>query len=65
MTDQEWEIKFWMRAHSQEHIDPKTGELNCTKLVEACAHALGHDEWLDDSFHDVWEIALEFDKRVM
>lgn len=62
MTD---EIRNWMRAHSQEHIDQKTGELCCTMLVEACSHALGHDEWLDDLFHDVWDIALEFDPRVM
>lgn len=58
-------IRPWMAAHYKEFISPRTGELNCTTLAEACAHALGHDEWLDQEFHEVWEIALEFDGRVM
>ena len=29
-----------------------------TKACEDCAHALDHDEWLDDPDHPVWEIGL-------
>lgn len=28
--------------------------------AENCAIELGHDEWLDDSDHIVWEIALKW-----
>jgi len=29
-------------------------------LAEECAFAMGHDEWLDDPDHEVWEVALEY-----
>lgn len=28
-------------------------------LAEDAAHELGHDEWLDDEHHEVWEVANE------
>lgn len=31
------EVKRWMVANRQEHIDPKTNELNCTSLAESTA----------------------------
>ena len=34
------------------------GEVNTTRLAENLAHHFGHDEWLDDSDHPVWEAAL-------
>lgn len=51
--------RAWMRAHRREHVDPLTGELGCTELVEACADALGHLEWLDDPGHFAWDLAVE------
>ena len=30
-----------------------------TGLAEDAAHEMGHDEWLDDSNHIVWEVANE------
>lgn len=46
------EAKYWM-----DNID--TAYDSATKLAEACAIALKHDEWLDDPDHFIWEIALE------
>lgn len=37
------------------HIDPLT---TCTQLAEYTAVSLNHDEWLDDSEHWIWELAL-------
>ena len=33
---------------------------NATILAEETAFAMGHDEWLDDPNHELWEIALEY-----
>lgn len=49
----------WMRHHKEEHRDRDTGEVNATTLAEAAAWAFDHDEWLDDSTHDVWEWAMK------
>jgi hypothetical protein len=35
------------------------GECNATQLAENCAHHFGHDEWLDDSEHAVWDAAQD------
>lgn len=46
--------------HGLHHaLDPWTNEVNLTILAENCAHRLGHDEWLDDPDHEVWELAIE------
>ena len=52
----------WMRAHLEEHRDPRTGEVNHTALTEAWADA--HDladvgGVLDDPDHWCWEAALD------
>ena len=39
-------------------VDSLTGGANLTELAESTAHALGHDEWLDDECHAVWEHAV-------
>ena len=41
----------WMRLYADEHD-------NATSLAEAAAHAVDHDEWLDDEQHWVWELAI-------
>ena len=33
-------------------------DLNPTVLAENAAHALEHDEWLDDETHWIWELSL-------
>lgn len=37
---------------------PDNNFVNLTELAEAAAHELGHDEWLDDETHEVWDIAI-------
>lgn len=49
------------RAALRELADcVEAGEVNATRLAENTAHALNHDEWLDDPDHEVWEVAIEF-----
>lgn len=60
--DEANQIRSFMSRNYRDHIDPQTNELCCTTLAEACANALGHNEWLDDDGHIVWGIAVEFDK---
>jgi hypothetical protein len=33
-------------------------DINPTVLAENAAHALEHDEWLDDETHWIWELSL-------
>jgi len=32
---------------------------NATLLCENAAHELGHDEWLDDETHVLWDCAID------
>lgn len=65
-TDQT-NIYRWMKKalqndfsqHRWEVIDPVTDIADLTALAEYCADALGHDEWLDDPNHPIWDIAIE------
>jgi hypothetical protein len=38
-------------------IDRSTNEVNMTQLAENVAHDFGHDEWLDDENHFIWDEA--------
>lgn len=38
--------------------DPALAFVNLTRLAEEAAHALDHDEWLDDETHPVWDAAV-------
>jgi hypothetical protein len=40
-------------------VDSDTREVNRTQLAENTAHALNHDEWLDDSDHILWDFAID------
>lgn len=56
--------KRWMRDTLQndthgEFVDPRTGEVNLTRLAEECAFVLNHPDWLDDETHPVWDWAIE------
>lgn len=46
--------KFLMQQHLADN--PQT---NLTELAENAAIYLDHDEWLDDSDHWIWELAME------
>jgi len=54
-------IRRWMLSALQdgECIDPTTGGANLTELAEGAAHAVGHDEWLDDPDHWIWDEAIQ------
>lgn len=57
-------IYGWMLRNVDDYIDSYTGEVNVTQLSEACAEDLDHDEWLDDSTHIVWDLAVVVSERV-
>ena len=45
------------RALREDHWE--RGEIDLTSLAEDVAFELGHDEWLDDSTHVLWEVVIE------
>lgn len=53
------QIRRTMRSLVSDCVDSLTGEINLTQLAENTAHELGHDEWLDDSTHIVWDLAAD------
>ena len=34
-------------------------DATATTLAESAANTLGHDEWLDDETHWIWDLAIE------
>jgi hypothetical protein len=53
------QIRRTMRSLVADCVDSDTGEVNRTQLAENTAHELGHDEWLDDSDHILWDFAVD------
>lgn len=51
--------RSWMEMHANEFEDRKTGEVNFTELAETAANHVGHNEWLDDPNHPIWDWAVE------
>lgn len=49
------EITKWFAIYSSEY-----GPDEMCQAAENCANELGHDEWLDDPDHLVWEIAAQW-----
>ena len=39
------------------------GEINLTRLAEIAADQFGHNEWLDDPLHPIWDIAYDVADR--
>jgi hypothetical protein len=52
-------IRRTMRSLVSDCVDSDTNEVNRTQLAENTAHALNHDEWLDDSDHILWDFAID------
>jgi hypothetical protein len=52
-------IVEYMAAHVREFVDG-CGEVSATVLAEWCADKLGHNEWLDEETHPVWDLACDF-----
>ena len=53
------EIKRWMVANVADHTDRKTGEVNCTSLVEAWDYTMSDGGVTTDPDHEAWTIATE------
>lgn len=47
------QIKHWFAINAQDCF-------NWTEAAQLCADALGHVEWLDDSDHVLWDIAIDY-----
>jgi hypothetical protein len=55
-------IAMWMLKNKQNHIDPQTGELNCTSLVEDWDNSESTGDATLDTNHMAWDIAVLIDK---
>jgi len=53
----------WSIVSRYRYLD-SCGIADLTTLAEDCAHALDHDEWLDDPDHEVWEVAVDMADRL-
>lgn len=58
----EQQIRIYMNTSYPSFIDD-CGELDCTGLAESCADYLGHDEWLNDASHFVWDYPVDLAER--
>lgn len=47
------QIEHWFAINAQDCS-------NWTEAAQLCADALGHVEWLDDSNHVLWDIAINY-----
>lgn len=51
-------LAYMLRALGNGECINDYGQVSLTQLAENTAHELGHDEWLDDETHWVWEEAI-------
>jgi len=51
-------VLAWMQNYAEDHVDPKTGELNYTGLVEDWDNCCSTGDATLDPDHPAWEIAL-------
>ena len=58
MTEKE-QINRWFSLYIMDY-----GRDDLVQACEDCAHHLEHDEWLDDSDHDVWEIGMIWFEKI-
>lgn len=54
-------IKKWMKDNKNRFIDPYTGEINMTEMVETWDNECASGEDTYDEDHIAWEIAAELD----
>lgn len=47
------QIQHWFASNAQDCS-------NWTEAAQLCADSLGHIEWLDDSDHVLWDIAINY-----
>ena len=46
-------------AQPGDEVFAQEDEVNATTLAEIAAQELGHDEWLDDETHWIWDVAMD------
>ena len=56
---QKIEIIKYVESIKQEHYDPALLDYNLTSLAKDAADHFGHDDWLDDESHPLWEIVSD------
>ena len=59
-------VRKFMRQELQDRDHPDLwvqGEVNFTRLAENAAWHFGHDEWLDNPDHWVWDLSCEEGER--
>lgn len=54
-------IQRWMLANKEDYRDRRTGELNCTELVEAWDRACADGGSTLDSDHIAWDVAASLE----
>lgn len=54
----EREIRAWMRAHVGRFEDRKTGEIDCTAMVETWDREMSNGKSTVDTDHPAWDIAV-------
>lgn len=52
-------IRIWMQGQVDQYVDAKTGEVNCTALVEAWDAECSTGESTLDPDHIAWDIAVD------
>lgn len=52
------EVAAWMRNNRASYLEFGTGEPEYTQIAEGAANVFGHNEWLDDPLHWIWEEAI-------
>lgn len=49
----------WEYMRNVVSIFTYAGEVNCTALAEDASNHFEHPEWLDDTNHVVWDLAVD------
>lgn len=55
-------IRRWMLANAEAHKDARTGEINCTSLVEAWDRDVAGGGATLDMDHPAWSVAVEVNR---
>lgn len=57
-------IRHWMRANADRFVDRRTGEVDCTRMVEAWDHETQDGGVTTDPDHEAWAVAVEVSEEV-
>lgn len=54
-----YSIKKWMLLNMDRFVDPQTGEVNCTSMVETWDIECANGDATLDPDHEAWDIAVQ------